>query len=74
MLFQIVTYMLLISSVISFISLNPVNTRLINKFSVKMANSFYEIIEKDSKGDAISFDKFKGKVVYGVNVASKVIA
>jgi glutathione peroxidase-family protein len=37
-----------------------------------MAGSFYDITEKDAKGNAVSFSKFKGKVVYGVNVASKV--
>ena len=35
------------------------------------AGSFYEIVEKDNKGQDVKFDKFKGKVVYGVNVASK---
>ena len=34
-------------------------------------SSFYDITEKDSKGNDVSFSKFKGKVVYGVNVASK---
>lgn len=29
------------------------------------------MVEKDAKGTAVKFDKFKGKVVYGVNVASK---
>ena len=32
---------------------------------------FYSLREKDTKGNEISFEKFKGKVVYGVNVASK---
>ena len=39
--------------------------------SLKMLDSFYEIQETDSKGNKVKFDKFKGKVVYGVNVASK---
>lgn len=34
-------------------------------------NSFYDIKEKDFKGAEVDFSKFKGKVVYGVNVASK---
>ena len=39
--------------------------------STKVASSFYDVVEKDSKGKDVKFDKFKGKVVYGVNVASK---
>jgi glutathione peroxidase len=35
------------------------------------AASFYDIVEKDSSGNDVPFSKFKGKVVYGVNVASK---
>ena len=35
------------------------------------AGSFYDIVEKDASGKDITFSKFKGKVVYGVNVASK---
>jgi hypothetical protein len=31
--------------------------------------SFYDIIEKDVDGVDVSFSKFRGKVVYGVNVA-----
>jgi glutathione peroxidase len=44
----------------------PVSTR-----SLSMAGSFYDISEKDANGNLVSFSKFKGKVVYGVNVASK---
>jgi|LauGreDrversion4_1035100.scaffolds.fasta_scaffold237781_1 glutathione peroxidase len=36
-----------------------------------MMADFYSIVEKDSKGNDFSFDKLRGKVVYGVNVASK---
>ena len=32
---------------------------------------FYSLREKDTQGNEVSFEKFKGKVVYGVNVASK---
>ncbi|RYG66782.1 hypothetical protein EON64_08970 [archaeon] len=35
------------------------------------ANSFYDIVEKDDKGNDVFFEKFRGKVVYGVNVASR---
>ena len=39
---------------------------------VKMeVKSFYDLQEKDAKGDTVSFQKFRNKVVYGVNVASK---
>ena len=34
-------------------------------------SSFYDLTEKDAKGVDVKFDKFKGRVVYGVNVASK---
>ena len=37
-----------------------------------MAASFYDLSEKDANGNVVSFEKFRGKVVYGVNVASKV--
>lgn len=33
--------------------------------------SFYDITEIDAHGNAVSFEQFRGKVVYGVNVASK---
>ena len=33
--------------------------------------SFYEITEIDAHGNAVSFEQFRGKVVYGVNVASE---
>eukprot|EP01035_Chromulina_nebulosa_P025367 gene25367-33112_t len=36
-----------------------------------MATSFYDIIEKDANGNDFPLSQFKGKVVYGVNVASK---
>ena len=31
---------------------------------------FYDIVEKDAEGKDVSFSKFKGKVIYGVNIAS----
>jgi glutathione peroxidase-family protein len=34
------------------------------------ATSFYDIVEKDADGKDVSFEKYKGKVIYGVNVAS----
>jgi glutathione peroxidase-family protein len=38
---------------------------------VTMAGSFYDIVEKDAAGKDVNFSKFKGKVLYGVNVASR---
>jgi glutathione peroxidase len=36
-----------------------------------MASTFYDISEKAADGKTVNFDQFRGKVVYGVNVASK---
>ena len=36
-----------------------------------LSSSFYDIVEKDANGKDVPFSNFKGKVVYGVNVASK---
>lgn len=33
--------------------------------------SFYDITEIDAHGNEVSFERFRGKVVYGVNVASR---
>eukprot|EP00755_Sulcionema_specki_P001284 Sspe_Gene.26038::Locus_10629_Transcript_1_1_Confidence_1.000_Length_568::g.26038::m.26038/K00432/gpx; glutathione peroxidase len=33
--------------------------------------SFYDITENDIDGSPVSFSRFRGKVVYGVNVASR---
>lgn len=48
-------------------------TRIVRKVGSSgiMASNFYDIVEKDANGQTVKFDKFKGKVVYGVNVASK---
>ena len=35
------------------------------------AGDFYSIVEKDGKGNDFSFEQLRGRVVYGVNVASK---
>ena len=57
------------TSVLSF-SRSP-SSRLFTAARSLSMNSFYDITEKDYQGQAINFSKFKGKVVYGVNVASK---
>ncbi len=36
-----------------------------------IADSFYDIVEKDINGKELNFDIFRGKVVYIVNVASQ---
>lgn len=41
------------------------------KKPVELPKSFYDIKEKDIHGNEVSFDRFKGKVVYVVNVASQ---
>eukprot|EP01061_Rhynchopus_euleeides_P007495 TRINITY_DN16515_c0_g1_i2.p2 TRINITY_DN16515_c0_g1~~TRINITY_DN16515_c0_g1_i2.p2 ORF type:complete len:160 (+),score=49.47 TRINITY_DN16515_c0_g1_i2:86-565(+) len=33
--------------------------------------SFYDIVEKDIEGNDVHFSQFRGKVVYGINVASR---
>lgn len=39
-------------------------------FAGAVPQSFYSIVEKDADGNDVSFEKFRGKVVYGVNVAT----
>lgn len=36
-----------------------------------MAATFYDVVEVGADGQEVSFKKFEGKVVYGVNVASE---
>jgi len=48
-----------------------VTTRLRGGASSATMATFYDLSEKDAAGAMVKFDKFKGKVVYGVNVASK---
>lgn len=43
----------------------------VRKKPVELPKTFYDIKEKDIHGNEISFDRFKGKVVYVVNVASQ---
>jgi glutathione peroxidase len=53
------------------LSFSKVSSRVFTQARSLSMNSFYDITEKDYKGDAVDFSKFKGKVVYGVNVASR---
>lgn len=43
----------------------------VNNQAKDIPKSFYDIVEKDIHGNEITFDRFKGKVVYVVNVASQ---
>ena len=47
------------------------SNHIILKMSSSPSTTFYDIIEKDATGSDVSFRKFEGKVVYGVNVASE---
>jgi glutathione peroxidase-family protein len=63
--------MLLIACTSAF-QKSPLQTRSFVRTSLSMMSAgFYDLVEKDAKGADVKFDKFKGKVVYGVNVASK---
>ena len=61
--------MLIASSVLGFVA-KPFARAFTATSSLSMS-SFYDIKEKDASGNEVSFSKFKGKVVYGVNVATK---
>ena len=39
--------------------------------AMSAAASFYDIVEKDIEGNDVSFARFRDKVVYGLNVASR---
>ena len=66
--FVLCVSLLLTSSVNSFGIGKPLKRR---STLVEMSDNFYSIKEMDSKGKMVDFSDFKGKVVYGVNVASK---
>ena len=61
--------MLIATSVFGFIG-KPVAKSFTSASALSMS-SFYDIKEKDASGKVVDFSKFKGKVVYGVNVATK---
>ncbi len=46
-------------------------SRAFSGMSPSGLRSFYDIKEESATGEAVDFAKFKGKVVYAVNVASK---
>mmetsp|Transcript_31718 Transcript_31718/g.45670 ORF Transcript_31718/g.45670 Transcript_31718/m.45670 type:complete len:181 (-) Transcript_31718:140-682(-) len=64
---------LLIMMTSSFVWSFNINTKHFQsrRISKLLATNFYDITEKDASGKDFSFSNFKGKVVYGVNVASK---
>ena len=61
--------MLIATSVFGFIG-KPLAKSFASASALSMS-SFYDIKEKDASGKVVDFSKFKGKVVYGVNVATK---
>ena len=61
--------MLIATSVLGFIG-KPLAKSFTSASALSMS-SFYDIKEKDASGKVVDFSKFKGKVVYGVNVATK---
>eukprot|EP01041_Mallomonas_annulata_P013737 gene13736-29213_t len=67
MISRFVLFASMLSASIAFRGMSLAGNRA---FSLSMS-SFYDIVEKDSDGKDVSFSKFKGKVVYGVNVATK---
>lgn len=77
MLSIIVCFLIIASCATAFLGMitKPSKTYLASSSSSSslsmVAKSFYDIEEVDSKGKTVKFDQFKGKVVYGVNVASK---
>ena len=57
---------------VTFVSALRMPLATVRKLSSAIsAGSFYDLVEKDATGNDVNFSKFKGKVVYGVNVASK---
>ena len=61
--------MLVATTVFGFVA-KPFAKSFASTSSLSMS-SFYDIKEKDAAGGVVDFSKFKGKVVYGVNVATK---
>jgi hypothetical protein len=72
LLFSFYVLAMLLSSINSLKLVNFIARKSGSKRMTELnASSFYDITEIDAKGNPVSFSKFKGKVVYGVNVASK---
>lgn len=74
MFYNIIICAILISTIKAF-SITTTKTSSFSILKNTIANlkmsTFYDIVEKDSKGQDFAFSNFRGKVVYGVNVASK---
>jgi Glutathione peroxidase len=65
----VLVVLMIATSVVAFIGKSASTAR--RAASSLSMGSFYDITEKDAAGNSVSFSKFKGKVVYGVNVATK---
>lgn len=62
---------ILLSFILSVLSWNPFAKPTTNKATMS-SGGFYKLKEKSATGKTIDFNKeFAGKVVYGVNVASR---
>ncbi len=70
MSFSTVIYSVAICFLAPIHGFKRIPSNFVRGMSLSMS-SFYDIVEKDASGNDVSFSKFKGKVVYGVNVASK---
>lgn len=54
----------------SYAFMGVISRKALSSQSLSMS-TIYDIVEKDATGKDVPFSQFKGKVVYGVNVASK---
>ena len=67
------SYLVVLALIITTVSSLNIGGRIFRSSKLAMATdaSFYGVVEKDGKGQPFPFEKLRGKVVYGVNVASK---
>lgn len=64
-------YFLLALLILATVSSFSIGGTIFRTSKLSMSTDFYGIVEKDGKGKEFAFEKLRGKVVYGVNVASK---
>lgn len=65
------SYLVVLALILTTVSSLFVGGRIFRSSKLAMATDFYGITETDGKGQPFPFEKLRGKVVYGVNVASK---